>query len=33
MILEHNPTKFPKQIQVQLTTNKSKYGIENMKNI
>jgi hypothetical protein len=31
MILEHNPTKFPKQIQVQLTTNKSKYGIENMK--
>ena len=31
MILEHNPTKFPKQIQVQLTTNKSKYGIENIK--
>ena len=29
-ILEFNPTKFPKQIQVQLTTEKEKFGLQNI---
>ena len=30
-ILEHNPTLYPKKIQVKLTNEKSKYDIQNLK--